>query len=201
MTTKITSVCNGEPSFSSFLPLVLLLSCSDVSDCHSPFSWEQHFVLMTVWIKANFSVRTQQLSFVRPRDGKGISLSFFFLRRLTRCPENSKCVVVKTFSMMNNAQRPPQLHEGPSEIGKQKEDWERKKATFWPPPGTAPTRPPPHLDRSHYFSGTAAPDRHQTTRQPAPTTLVEHGRAHELDANFFGCRKRKVIPSENDVFF
>ena len=55
MTTTTTSVCAGATIFSSFLPLVLLLSCSDVSDCHSPFFshahstlfWKLHHIFLT----------------------------------------------------------------------------------------------------------------------------------------------------------
>ena len=43
----------------------LLLSSSDVSDCHSPFLLsEKHLVLMSVWLKANQSVSTHEMSFV-----------------------------------------------------------------------------------------------------------------------------------------
>ena len=54
-----------DNQLSSFLPLVLLLSCSDVSDRHSPFPLcVLHLVLMSVWLKANQSVCTHEMSSV-----------------------------------------------------------------------------------------------------------------------------------------
>ena len=63
------------------------------------------------------------------------------------------------------------------------------------PPGPPPPGPLPHPESLH-------PDRHQTTRQPQPT-LVEHGRAHELDARgFFSVSYTEgFFPSGSDVFF
>ena len=81
MTTKITSLCDGATNFSSFLPLALLSSCSDVSDCHSPFfSCAWHFVLITVQLKANHPVSSHSRDVVSvPCDGKGISLRLSLL--------------------------------------------------------------------------------------------------------------------------
>ena len=64
MTTKITSVCDGRPSFRHFCPLSCVVLFA-VSDCHSPFSVVCiAFRADACWVKANQSVCTHEMSLV-----------------------------------------------------------------------------------------------------------------------------------------
>ena len=71
--------------------------------------------------------------------------------------------VVKTFSRMKNAQRPPQFQERPRNLGKtkQKEGRERKKTRhFGPHPDrspSSPTTPTPHLHSTNTRTATRQP--------------------------------------------
>ena len=54
----IHDVENNTPCRAGFFRHFCHLSCFVVRDCHSPLSFEEHFVLMPVWLKANQSVCT-----------------------------------------------------------------------------------------------------------------------------------------------
>ena len=55
------------------------LSCCVVRDCHSPLSFEEHFVLMPVWLKANQSICTSWEFVGVHQDEKGSSLRLSLL--------------------------------------------------------------------------------------------------------------------------